>query len=155
MIPDPPPTSSNSLKKKTKKTYNTWKVTGDRWHTTHDTWHVTGGEHYVKCQVPSSNGLGFMVFWKFGAKEWLTWSVNKLFSDVGVCSTDPATPSLLNTLCCSGLGHSKFLRIRRYDPLREPTPSSCGGLRPSAEAFYASSLLCCFGPFLAIFDARS
>ena len=26
---------------------------------------------------------------------------------------------------------------RRYDPLRGPTSSSCGGLRPSAEAFFA------------------
>ena len=28
-------------------------------------------------------------------------------------------------------------RTRRYGPLRGPTSSSCGGLRPSAEAFFA------------------
>ena len=48
-----------------------------------------------------------------------------------------------------------FSITRRYGPLRGPTSSSCGGLRPSPEAFLPfgqkESLLCCFGPFLAIF----
>ena len=30
-----------------------------------------------------------------------------------------------------------FITTRRYGPLRGPTSSSCGGLRPSAEAFFA------------------
>ena len=30
-----------------------------------------------------------------------------------------------------------FTNTRRYSPLRGPTSSSCGGLRPSAEAFFA------------------
>jgi hypothetical protein len=30
-----------------------------------------------------------------------------------------------------------FKGTRRYGPLRGPTSSSCGGLRPSAEAFFA------------------
>ena len=30
-----------------------------------------------------------------------------------------------------------FKLTRRYGPLRGPTSSSCGGLRPSAEAFFA------------------
>ena len=51
-----------------------------------------------------------------------------------------------------------FLSIytRRYGPLRGPTSRSCGGLRPSAKAFFLpkKSLLCCFGPFLAIFGVQ-
>ena len=47
---------------------------------------------------------------------------------------------------------------RRYSPLRGLTSSSCWGLRPLAEAFFAlrakKSLLCCFGPFLAIFGVQ-
>ena len=31
----------------------------------------------------------------------------------------------------------KYIDTRRYGPLRGPTSSSCGGLRPSAEAFFA------------------
>ena len=30
-----------------------------------------------------------------------------------------------------------FIKTRRYGPLRGPTSSSCGGLRPMAEAFFA------------------
>ena len=30
-----------------------------------------------------------------------------------------------------------FIDTKRYGPLRGPTSSSCGGLRPSAEAFFA------------------
>ena len=30
-----------------------------------------------------------------------------------------------------------LMHTRRYGPLRGPTSSSCGGLRPSAEAFFA------------------
>ena len=30
-----------------------------------------------------------------------------------------------------------FINTRRYGPLRGPTSSSCGGLRPSSEAFFA------------------
>ena len=32
---------------------------------------------------------------------------------------------------------STFRITRRYGPLRGPTSSSCGGLRPLAEAFFA------------------
>ena len=38
-------------------------------------------------------------------------------------------------------GKRKILRkTRRYGPLRGPTSSSCGGLWPSAEAFYYAVL---------------
>ena len=32
---------------------------------------------------------------------------------------------------------SDIIYTRRYGPLRGPTSSSCGGLRPPAEAFFA------------------
>ena len=36
------------------------------------------------------------------------------------------------------MSQGKILQVtRRYGPLRGPTSRSCGGLRPSAEAFYA------------------
>ena len=52
-----------------------------------------------------------------------------------------------------------FIENGRYGPLRGPTFSSFGGLRPSAAAFFAlwarkDSLLCCFGSFLTIFGAQ-
>ena len=41
-------------------------ITCDTWHVTHDTWHVV--IIVSKYQVPSYNGLGSMVYWKFGGK---------------------------------------------------------------------------------------
>ena len=45
-----------------------------------------------------------------------------------------------------------FYMTRRYGPLRGPTSSSCRGLRPRLFLHFGQkkSLLCCFGPFLAI-----
>ena len=40
---------------------------------------------------------------------------------------------------------------KRYGSLPWPTSSSCRGLRPSGKKM---SLLCCLGPFLAIFGAQ-
>ena len=53
---------------------------------------------------------------------------------------------------------SVFKVTRRYGSLRGPTSSTCGGLRPSAEDFFAlwakKKLFLLFGPFLAIFGAQ-
>ena len=44
-----------------------------------------------KFEVPSSNGLWFMIFCRFGGRGWLSdWINNR-----GVCRTAPATPGLL------------------------------------------------------------
>ena len=51
---------------------------------------MLGGEHCVKISG-TSNGLGFMVFLRFGGKGLLT----ELISDGGVCRTARATPGLL------------------------------------------------------------
>ena len=61
-------------------TCDTWHVTKSRdaWHMTHRWW----GNILSKCQVPSSNSLGVMIFW---------------ISHNAVCRTAPATPGLLNT----------------------------------------------------------
>ena len=51
----------------------------------------------------------------------------------------------------------KLLPItRRYGPLRGPTSSSCGGLRPRLFLPFGQkkSFSCCFGPFLAIFGVQ-
>ena len=75
-------------KKKWHVTYDTWHVTRDTWHVTchiwHmtcDTWHMTcdtwwGVNILSKCQLPNSNGLGFMMSWRLGGKESLTDLIN-------------------------------------------------------------------------------
>ena len=72
-------------------------VTCDMWQVTSNTWHMTcvmlwGVNNFSRFQLPSSNGLWFMIFWRFGGKgspnDWLTDSIN----DKGVCRTPPATP---------------------------------------------------------------
>ena len=73
-------------------------MTCNIWHVTHDTWHMTcdmwGVNILYKVQLPSSYGVWFMIFWKFGGKgsqtEWMT--------DEGVCRTAPATHGLLKTI---------------------------------------------------------
>ena len=65
-------------------------------HFTCDMWHVT---HYIqavvnivsKSQVRSSNGLWFLICWRFGGKR----SLNQLLTKVFV---SPATPGLLNII---------------------------------------------------------
>ena len=51
-----------------------------------------------------------------------------------------------------------IIKTRRYSPLRGLTSSSCGGLRPRPRLFLPfgqkKRLLCCFGPFLAIFGVQ-
>ena len=65
-----------------------WHLTPDIWHQLPDTWHVTYATGQVvkivsKVQVPSSDGLGFMLFQSFGGKEWpsdwITESVAEVF----------------------------------------------------------------------------
>ena len=92
-------------------------VTRDRWHVTCDTWHVTsdmlwGFKILSKFQPPSSCGLGFIIFWRFGGKWWLTDWVNHK----GVFRTAPTTPGLLNTntLLCNTvlkIGHFTLINI--------------------------------------------
>ena len=53
-----------------------WHLTPDMWQVTHDTWHMTPDAWLVvnvvsKFQVSNSNGLGVIVFWRLGVKEWL------------------------------------------------------------------------------------
>ena len=59
---------------------------------THGTWLVVN--IVSKCQVPSSNGLGFMLLWIFGRKG----LVNLSISYKGVCRTARATPGLLKKI---------------------------------------------------------
>ena len=47
-------------------THDTWRVTRDMWHVTCDTW--WGVNIITKCQLPSSFGLWFMIFWRLGGK---------------------------------------------------------------------------------------
>ena len=72
-------------------TPDTRHVTCDTWHVTHDTW---GVNILSKFQLPSSYGLWFMIFWRFGGKGLLTDWLNH----EGVCRTAPATPGLLNMI---------------------------------------------------------
>ena len=77
-----------------------WHVTGDRWHLTGDRWQVTrdtwwGVNILSKFQLPSSNGLGFMMSWRWRGKGWLSDLINESMNDEGVCRAAPATPGLL------------------------------------------------------------
>ena len=47
------------------------------------------------------------------------------------------TPPKFSKYKMRKLTDSNKQETRRYGPLRGPTSSSCGGLRPSAEAFFA------------------
>ena len=67
-----------------------WQVTYDMWHLTHDTWQVVN--IVQKCQVPSSNGLGFMLFDDFGEKNR---SLNQSVDHKDFCRTALATLGLL------------------------------------------------------------
>ena len=73
-------------KNKTKqKRFDTWHMTGDRWQVTLDRWHKSQVVNIVsKLQVPSSNGLGFMVFWRLRGKWWLTQWINQWIMEVSV-----------------------------------------------------------------------
>ena len=91
-----------------------WQVTCDMWHVTHDTWQVVN--IVSKCQVPSFNGLGFMVFWRFEGKDellnfnqWITkvfeeqpgytGSVNKKFQPANI------KRAFISSIILSGITH--------------------------------------------------
>ena len=64
----------------------------------------------------------------------------------------------LHIYLCPVLNHEHrgdLNKTRRYGPLRGPTSSSCGGLQPSAEAFFAlrakKKLIMLFWPIFGIF----
>ena len=87
LITDDPPTSS--IIKKYNKHKKKLNKLGDMWHVTHDMWHVTCDTQSVvnivsKFQIPSSNGLGFMMSWRLGGKwslsEWMNEWMNELMS---------------------------------------------------------------------------
>ena len=80
-----------------------WQVTHEMLHVTHHTSHITHDTWWwvnilSKFQIPSSYGLGLMMFWRFGGKGWLNQWTNEWISDKGVCRTAPATPGLLISL---------------------------------------------------------
>ena len=81
----------------------------DMRHMTYITWHTGGGEHCVKIQVPSFNGLRYTVFWRYFQKGSLTELINQLMNDKGVCRTASATPSLLITSGRKKKGNSKHI----------------------------------------------
>ena len=79
-------------------TFDIWHMTCAMWHATCETLHVTCTTQGVmsiisKFQVPSSNGLGVLMFWRFGGKAWVT----ELLIDKSVCRAAPDTPGLLNS----------------------------------------------------------
>ena len=68
---------------------DTWHMTRDTWHLTSDNWR--GVNILSKFQLPSSYGLGVLMFWRFGGKG----RVTRLMNDKGVYRTAPTTPGLL------------------------------------------------------------
>ena len=83
-------------KKKTDRTPDTKHVTPDTWHLTCETWHVkpytlhvtpdmlnmVGVSILSKFQLPSSYGLGIMMFWGFGGKGLLNELMNQWVTKV-------------------------------------------------------------------------
>ena len=55
-------------------------VTRAMWHVTHDTWLVVN--IVSKVQVPSSDGLGFMVLWRLEEKDGLINQFNESVTEV-------------------------------------------------------------------------
>ena len=82
-----------------------WHVTGDTWQMTRENDTSQDMNIVSTFQVPSSNGLVFMVYWRFGGKGWLT----RLIKYKGVCRTDPATPGLLIIPTGGPLGNQTVL----------------------------------------------
>ena len=81
-------------------TCDMWHVTHDMWHVICDTWHVTcdklwGVYIFSKCQLPSSYGLWFMIFWRFWGKESLPEWQSESINYEGVLRTAPTTQGLL------------------------------------------------------------
>ena len=81
------------------ETWNMWHVTWDMWQVTCDTWHVTcdlwcGVDILFKFYLPSFNGLGETVFWRYFHDGSLTESLNY----DGVCKKAAATSGLLNII---------------------------------------------------------
>ena len=58
---------------------NTWQVTCDTKHMSHDSW-------WAMCKnfMFMFNGLGFIVFWFFGGKGSVTWSISESVTEVFV-----------------------------------------------------------------------
>ena len=74
-----------------------WHMKGDIRLVTHDTCQVVNIVR--KFQVPSSNGLGLIVYWRLEEKdELLDHLINQLINYGGVCKAAPATPVLLKSL---------------------------------------------------------
>ena len=62
-------------------THDAWHMTRDTWHMNHDTWHKVGVNILSTFQLPSSYGLGVMMFWRFGGKGSPTPWVKKVSVD--------------------------------------------------------------------------
>ena len=58
-------------------------------------------------------------------------------TDKGASAGRSASCNSLLVYVLQVVGISPVIYTRRYSPLRGLTSSSCGGLRPSAEAFFA------------------
>ena len=80
-------------------TCETWQVTHYMWHIRCDMWHVMAGLNILsKFLHPSSYGLWFMIFWRFGGKGRLTDPLTDWFNQLRRCFwTAPPTLGLLKT----------------------------------------------------------
>ena len=105
-------------------TCDTRNVTGDMWHLTPDVGHLVGVNILSKFQLPSSYGLGVMMFWRFGGKGSLT----ELMCNKSDCRTAPATPARLKS--GEGLGFPRADRVAkrefpRVKPQGNPKKQPC------------------------------
>ena len=82
--------------------YDIWHLTRDISHVTFYMWHMTQDTKGLvniasKFQVPSSNSLGVMMFWRLAGKGSLTEWMNQ-FDEKGVCRTATTSLGLLATV---------------------------------------------------------
>ena len=89
-------------------------MTCDMWHVTLDKW----GEVNLlpRFQIPSSNGFGMKICWRFGGKGWL----NQWMNEWGVCTTTtaPVKSGLLITYSIWCILFSFAILLSIYDSFK-------------------------------------
>ena len=88
-------------------------MTPDMWHLTPDTGLVVNIGY--KFQVPSSNGLGVIMFWRYGGKGWLGYSI----ADGGACGGGSNSTLLIifmvfRCLICSLVYRTDIWRLKYF-----------------------------------------
>ena len=139
-----------------------FQVSCDNWHVTQDTWHLTRYRRHVTCntqhmtyttqgmvnnaskfQVPSSNGLGVMMFWRLGGKgsnnEWMHEWMNEWMNDKGFSRTAPATRGLVDNRPSPALLHQyvkKSMALHMWHVTQDTWHKTCDMWHVTCEIWH-------------------